>query len=189
MLNWLSVSTMRSTILLPNTLQDTQTRSIQLRVNVIPVEPAQQLIDRWPSLPEAVRVTSKQGRQLLVAARDQTVWTNELQSHCEERHETSLYDEGRYAITETKQLTSHLEDSDDIWLIPAIALQESVDDIYEESHQPSVPTKYRLECWECDRETKHRFDEFESLLCEDWSGQPIWECRVCGNPRYGPLPE
>ena len=82
-----------------------------------------------------------------------------------------------------------LENTDELWLVPAIALQESVDDVHEESHQPSVPTKHRLECWECERETEHRFDEFESLLSADWSGQPIWECRVCGTPRYGPLPE
>jgi len=37
-------------------------------------EPAVQLADRWPSLPEAVRVRSKEGEQLLAAACDRTVW-------------------------------------------------------------------------------------------------------------------
>jgi len=152
-------------------------------------EPAQQLTDRCPSLPEAVRVTSVEGRQLLAAARERTMWTDEPQSHYEVRHETFLYDEAGYAITEENQLTSQLEDPDDIWLVPAIALQDSVDDVHEESHQSSVPVKHRLECWECDRVTEHRFVEFESLPSEDWSGQPIWECRVCGTPRYGPQPE
>ena len=152
-------------------------------------EPAQQLTDRWPSLPEAVRVASVEGRQLLVAARELTMWTDEPQSHCEDRHGTFLYDEAGYAITEKNQLTSQLEYTDDLWLVPAIALQDSVDDVHEESHQSSVPSKHRMECWECDRETEHRFDEFESLPSADWSGQPIWECRVCGNPRYGPQPE
>ena len=152
-------------------------------------EPAQQLADRWPSLPEAVRVASVEGRQLLAAARDRTVWTDELQSPCEDRHETFLYDEAGYAIIEENQLTSQLENTDDLWLVPAIALQNSVDDVHKKNNQPSVPTKHRLECWECDRETEHRFDDFESLPSTDWSGQPIWECRVCGNPRYGPQPE
>jgi predicted nucleic acid-binding Zn ribbon protein len=152
-------------------------------------EPAKQLTDRWPSLPEAVRVTSERGRQLLAAARDRTVWTDEPQSPHEDRHETFLYGEAGYAITEENQFASQLEDPDDLWLVPAIALQDSVDDVHEESHQPSVPTKHRMGCWECDRETEHRFDEFESLPSEDWSGQPIWECRVCGNPRYGPQPK
>ena len=135
--------------------------------------PAAQLADRWPSLPEAVRVASVEGRQLLAAARDQTVWTDEPQSGCEERHGTFLYDEAGYGISETTQLTCKLETTDDLWLVPAIALQESVDDIYEESHQSSVPAKHRMECWECDRETEHRFDEVESLPSADWSGQPI----------------
>jgi hypothetical protein len=152
-------------------------------------EPAVQLADRWPSLPEAVQVTSEQGEQLLAAARDQTVWTDEPQSPREDRHGTFLYDEAGYAIIETNQLTSKLEKTDDVWLVPAIALQDSVDGVPEESHQSSVPSKHRMECWECDRETEHRFNEFESLPSEDWSGQPIWECRVCGNPRYGPQPE
>ena len=56
-------------------------------------EPAVQLADRWPSLPEAVRVTFAGGRQLLAAVRDRTVWTDKLQSRCEDRHETFLYGE------------------------------------------------------------------------------------------------
>ncbi|TQQ79176.1 hypothetical protein EGH24_12355 [Halonotius terrestris] len=151
-------------------------------------EPAQQLADRWPSLPEAVRVTSHEGQQLLAAVRDQTVWSDQPQSPREDRHGRFLYDEAGNAITETKQLTSLLGNIDDRWLVPAIALEDSVDDNHEESHRPSVPTKHRMKCWECDRETTHRFEEFESLPSEDWSGQPIWECGECGNPRYGPKP-
>jgi len=117
------------------------------------------------------------------------VWTDELQPRREDRHGTFLYDEAGYAITETKQLTSQLKNTDDLWLVPAIALRDSVDDVHAERHQPSVPTKHRMGCWECDRETEHRFDEFESLPSEQWSGQPIWQCRVCGTPRYGPHPE
>lgn len=84
---------------------------------------------------------------MLAAARDRTMWTNEPQSPREDRHGTFLYDEAGYAITETSQLTSKLEDPDDLWLVPAIALQDSVDDTHAESHQPSVPTKHRMECW------------------------------------------
>jgi len=56
-------------------------------------EPAQQLADRWPSLPEGVRVRSKEGEQLLAAAREQTTWTDEPQSLREDRHGAFLYDE------------------------------------------------------------------------------------------------
>ena len=160
-----------------------------LMIYDLDAEPAQQLADRWPSLPEAVRVTSHEGQQLLAAIRDQTIWTDQPQSSCEDRHGTFLYGEAGYAIAETNQLTSLLENTDEIWLVPAIALQDTVDNGHEERHRPSVPMKHHLECWECDRETEHRFEKFESLPSEGWSGQPIWECRECGSPRYGPQPE
>ena len=160
-----------------------------LMIYDLDAEPAKQLADRWPSLPEAVRVTSHEGQQLLAAIRDQTIWTDQPQSSCEDRHGTFLYGEAGYAIAETNQLTSLLENTDEIWLVPAIALQDTVDNGHEERHRPSVPMKHHLECWECDRETEHRFEKFESLPSEGWSGQPIWECRECGSPRYGPQPE
>ena len=159
-----------------------------LMIYDLDAEPAKQLADRWPSLPEAVRVTSHEGQQLLAAVRDQTLWSDQLQSSCEDRHGTFLYGEAGYAITDKNQLTSQLMTTDDLWLVPAIALQDTVDDGHEESHRPSVPMKHRMQCWGCDRETEHRFDEFEVLPSEDWSGQPIWECRECGSPRYGPQP-
>ena len=56
-------------------------------------EPAVQLADRWPSLPEAVRVTFAGGRQLLATARERTISTDKPQSRCEDRHETFLYGE------------------------------------------------------------------------------------------------
>jgi len=111
-------------------------------------KPAVQLADRWPSLPEAVEVTSEEGEQLLAAARYRTVWIDEPQSRRDDRHGTFLYDEAGCAITEKNHLTSQLENTGDLWLVPAIALQDSVDGVHEESHQPSVPMKHRMECWE-----------------------------------------
>ncbi len=55
-------------------------------------EPAQQLTDRWPSFPEAVRVASVEGRKLLATARERTMWTDVSESPREERHGTFLYD-------------------------------------------------------------------------------------------------
>ena len=159
-----------------------------LMIYDLDAEPAQQLSDRWPSLPEAVQVTSHEGQQLLAAVRDQTVWSDQPQSSCEDRHGRFLYGEAGNAITKENQLRGLLETPDDRWLVPAIALQDCVDDGHEASHRTSVPTIHRMKCWECDRETTHRFGEFESFPSEDWSGQPLWECRECGNPRYGPQP-
>jgi len=67
-------------------------------------EPAMQLLDRWPSLPEAVRVTFAEGRQLLATARERTISTDKPQSRCEDRHETFLYDEVR--LRSPRQISS-----------------------------------------------------------------------------------
>jgi len=48
-------------------------------------KPAVQLTDKWPSLPEAVRVTSESGEQLLTAARERTGQIESMQSPCEGR--------------------------------------------------------------------------------------------------------
>ena len=107
-------------------------------------------------LPEALRVTSEQGQQLLAAAHDRTVWTDEPQSPREDRHELFLYDEAGCAITEENRFTSKLEKIDELWLVPAIALQDSVDNTHTEGHQASVPTKHRMKCWMCDRGSVQR---------------------------------
>jgi hypothetical protein len=153
-------------------------------------KPAAQLTDRWPSLPEAVRVTSESGEQLLAAARERTGQTELTQSQREGAHTTFLYDEGGHDVCNENELTDLLESAgDDVWLVPAIALQRSVDDDHSENHQPSAPSKARLECRECGRMTEHQFQEFESLRDDEWSGQPMWECQVCQSPRHGPTPQ
>ncbi len=110
-------------------------------------KPAAQLTDKWPSLPEAVRFTSESGEQLLTAARERTGQTESTQSRREGTHTTFLYDEGGHDVSEESRLTGLLESAEnDIWLVPAIALQRSVDDNHSENRQPSVPSKTRLEC-------------------------------------------
>ena len=150
-------------------------------------EPAAQLVDKWPSLPEAVRATSESGEQLLTVARERTGQTELTQSHREGAYTTFLYDEGGHDVCDENGLTDLLESAgDDVWLVPAIALQRSVDDDHSENHQPSAPSKARLECLECGRMTEHEFQEFESLPDDEWPGQPMWECQGCQSPRHGP---
>ncbi|MCU4728641.1 biosurfactant protein 1, partial [Halapricum hydrolyticum] len=140
-------------------------------------EPATQLSDKWPSLPEAVRVTSEDGEQLLVAVRERTGQTELTQSQRKGAHTTFLYEEGGHGVRDEDRLTELLESAeDDVWLVPSIALQRSVDDDQSENRQPSVPSKTRLECRKCGRMTEHQFQEFESLPDDEWSGQPMWEC-------------
>jgi hypothetical protein len=50
----------------------------------------------------------------------------------------------------------------------------------------SVPTTQELDCQTCGRAADHQFKTHESVPDAAWTGQPIWECRVCGSARYGP---
>ncbi|WP_323174759.1 hypothetical protein [Natrialba sp. PRR66] len=153
-------------------------------------EPTAQLADKWPSLPEAVRATSKSGEQLLAAVRDRTGQTDSTHLRNEGAHTTFLYDEGGYDICVEGRLTALLESAEnDVWLVPAIALQRSVDDEHLEDRQPSAPSKTRLECRKCGRMTEHQFQELETVPNDEWSGQPMWNCQVCQSPRHGPDPE
>ena len=153
-------------------------------------EPAPQLVDQWPSLPSATRVTSECGNQLLATARERTAWTETTQSRHDGEHATFLYDETGSEVCTEARLASLREDADDdLWLVPAIALQESVDKTDTEQPRRERPNRTHLKCRECDRETKHRFREFEAVPDDEWTGQPMWECQRCGTPRYGPEPE
>ncbi|WP_224338444.1 hypothetical protein [Haloprofundus halobius] len=153
-------------------------------------EPATQLTEQWSSLPEAVRVTSESGEQLLAAARERTGRTESNQSRSDGAHTTFLYDEGGHNVREEDRLTDLLESAEnDVWLVPAIALQRTIIDEHSEDRQPSVPSRTHLECRKCGRKTEHQFQEFETVPDDEWSGQPMWECQVCQSPRHGPTPE
>ncbi|WP_255198930.1 hypothetical protein [Halorarius litoreus] len=153
-------------------------------------EPAPRLVDQWPSLPSATRVTSECGNQLLAAARERTAWTETTQSCHDGEHTTFLYEETGSGVHSEDRLASLREDADgDLWLVPAIAVQESVDKTDTEQPRRERPKRTHLECRECDRKTKHRFREFEAVPDDEWTGQPMWGCQRCGTPRYGPEPE
>ncbi|PGF14562.1 hypothetical protein CP556_20900 [Natrinema sp. CBA1119] len=150
-------------------------------------EPATQLAGRWPSLPSAARITSESGAQLLTAARERTTWTDTTQSRHDGEHATFLYDETGSGIHDEERLETLLEDADDdIWLVPAIALQRSVTDASTGNPRHESPNRESLECRECTRETEHRFLKCEDVPDDEWARQPMWECQVCGTPRYGP---
>jgi len=153
-------------------------------------EPAAQLAAQWPSLSSAARVTSERGEQLLATARERTAWRDTTQSRHGGEHATYLYDETGSGIRDEERLVTFREDADDdVWLVSAIALQRSVTDASTGSPRRENPNRKHLECRECDRETEHRFREFEDVPDDEWTGQPMWECQVCGTPRYGPEPE
>jgi hypothetical protein len=149
--------------------------------------PARQLAEQWPSLPDVVQVSSEEGERLLSAARDRTGWYGQGASERQEQTPMRLYDQRGNGIRDASRLTGVLDDADDtVWLVPAIALTESTGKAAAESQVSSVPTTQELDCQNCGRTTDHRFKTHESVPDEAWTGQPIWECRVCGSARYGP---
>ncbi|WP_128478938.1 biosurfactant protein 1 [Halorussus pelagicus] len=152
-------------------------------------EPASQLASKWPSLPKAVRITSNTGRQLLETARELAEWQDTTQSRHDGEHTTFLYDESGRGVHGENRLMTLLEDADDVWLVPAIALQQFIEETTTDSHQRRRPNRRHLECRECERDTRHRFLDFETVPDDEWSGQPMWECQVCSTPRYGPEPK
>ncbi len=149
--------------------------------------PARQLAEQWPSLPDAVQVSSEEGERLLSAARSRTEWHGQEASERPEQGPTRLYDQRGDGIRDASRLDAVLDDSDDaVWLVPAMSLTESTGEAGADQQESSVPTTQELECQTCGRATDHRFKTHESVPDEAWTGQPIWECRVCGSARYGP---
>ncbi|MFT4922264.1 MAG: hypothetical protein ACI8XM_001477 [Haloarculaceae archaeon] len=149
--------------------------------------PARQLAEQWPSLPDAVQVASAEGERHLSAARDRTGWHGQEALERQEQPPTRLYDQRGDGIRDASRLDAVLDDADDaVWLVPAIALTESAGEAAADRQASSVPTTQELDCQTCGRATDHRFKTHESVPDGAWTGQPIWECRVCGSARYGP---
>lgn len=149
--------------------------------------PATQLSDQWPSLPSTARVTSENGTQLLLTARERTVWG---ESHHGGEHATYFYDESGSSIWTEDRLETILEDADDdVWLVPAMGLHRSDEKSPISDDRCERPNRTYLECRACGCETQHRFLEFEKVPDDEWDGQPMWECQRCGSTRYGSEPD
>jgi len=149
--------------------------------------PARQLAEQWPSLPDAIQVSSGEGERLLSAARYRAGWHGQGASERQEQAPTRLYDQRGDGIRDASRLDAVLNGADDaVWLVPAMALTESTGEAAVDRQVSSVPTTQELDCQNCGRATDHRFKTHESVPVEAWTGHPIWECRVCGSARYGP---
>jgi hypothetical protein len=153
--------------------------------------PARQLVDKWPSLPDAVQRDSAEGEQLLAAARDRTGWIGQEAVEYQQRQTpTRLFDQRGNGIRDEARLKEIVDDGDDeLWLVPAIALTATTGERDSDNRPSPVPTTKRLDCQDCGRATDHQFETHESIPDETWTGQPIWECQICGTTRYGPAPE
>ncbi|GAA0682667.1 hypothetical protein ACFQDG_00160 [Natronoarchaeum mannanilyticum] len=151
--------------------------------------PARQLADQWPSLPDAVQADSTAGEQLLTAACDRTgCGAHEALEH--QQPPTRLYDQCGNAIRDESCLSEILDDTDEkAWLVPAIGLTKTAGEEKSDSQRSTVPTTDHLDCQKCGRTTDHQFKTYESIPDETWTGQPIWECKVCKTVRHGPVPK
>ncbi|PSP81369.1 hypothetical protein BRC88_02990 [Halobacteriales archaeon QS_4_69_225] len=149
--------------------------------------PARQLTEQWPSLPDAVQVSSEEGEQLLRAARDRDGWHGQEALRHQEQPLTRLYDLRGNGIHDESRLKAVLNNADNaVWLVPAVALAESTGEGATDRQVPSVPTAQELDCQDCGQATDHRFKTHESVPNEAWTGQPIWECQMCSTARHGP---
>jgi len=76
-------------------------------------------------------------------------------------------------IRDEARLGVVLDDADDpVWLVPAIALTESVREDGTESQVSSIPMKQQHDCQSRGRATDHRFKTHKSVPDEPWAGQP-----------------
>jgi len=152
-------------------------------------EPAPQLTKHWPTLPAAVEATSATADALLTAARERIAWEEDGRSERPQKVIPRVYDECGQGIGDESALDHTLDGGDHLWIVPAIAVETVPRETESTSGGAEIPTVTTLECQHCTRETEHRFSTRESIPDETWTGQPIWECQVCGIGRYGPAAE
>ncbi|WP_135665787.1 biosurfactant protein 1 [Halorhabdus rudnickae] len=152
-------------------------------------EPAPQLTEHWPTLPAAVEATSAAGDALLTAARERIAWEEDGRSERPQMEIPRVYDERGQGVGDESSLDHTLDGGDQLWIVPAIAVETMPRETESTSCGAEIPTVTTLECQHCTSEAEHRFSTRESIPDETWTGQPIWECQVCGTPRYGPAPE
>jgi len=132
-------------------------------------------------------VSSEEESSFFSAARDGAGWHEQGASERQEQAPRRLYDQHGDGIRDASRLNAVLDDADDaVWLVPAMALTESAREDKTNSQVSLVPTSQDLDCQACGRATDHQFKIHESVPAAAWTGQPIWECRVCGSARYGP---
>jgi len=141
--------------------------------------PARQLAEQWPSLPDAVQVSSAE-EGALSAARDRTGWhgRRKRRSVRSRPQRGSTTNVGTASATRRVLTRSSTTPTTRCGLVPAMALTESTGEAAADRQDSSVPTTQELDCQNCGRATDHRFKTHESVPDAAWTGQPIWECRV-----------
>ncbi|MBX0297209.1 hypothetical protein [Haloarcula nitratireducens] len=141
-------------------------------------EPASQLTDGWPFLPDIIRADRSVGQTLLDVADEQTDW---------ERPDTEprVFVEDGDGLTEYSQfeaLATRIEESEgEYWLVPGIVQEYSVGD--------PASLEHRYYCVECQEPAPHSYAGRDGFDSAPVTGREIWTCDVCDHPRFLDLEE
>lgn len=139
---------------------------------------------QWNDLPDVVRADSDAGARVLEQLQGRT--TSDAGEAVGE-HTTYLYDWTGSEVPDVASLSERRQsDESPLWLVPALGFRPVRQTEESRGRRVSTPRERSLDCRECDRETEHHFQTTEIVPDSEWSGQPIWECQVCGTARYGP---
>ncbi|MBV0926398.1 hypothetical protein KTS45_19505 [Halomicroarcula limicola] len=141
-------------------------------------EPAPQLTDGWPSLPDIVRADRAVGQTFLDTAVEQTDW------ECPDTKPRLFVEDGD-GLTEYSQfeaLAARIEEGEaEYWLVPGLIQEYSVGD--------PASLEHRHYCVGCQEPAPHSYAGRDGLDSAPMTGREIWTCDVCEHPRFLDLEE
>ncbi|WP_128081380.1 hypothetical protein [Haloferax sp. ATB1] len=146
---------------------------------------AEPLRTRCGHLPDVVPATGSRADGFVAKARSVSLWSA---SPSAESSFSRWYDAAGTQITEDSRRERLLSDSE-TWVVPAIALRQASADTSSSQSSSSSPTRQRLRCQSCGKQTPHWFDSRDDSPPAAWAGEPVWQCSVCRTPQYGPDPD
>jgi len=153
--------------------------------------PSTFLTDRWGDLPAATRIDTDTGERLLTRIQERSVQDGSDDGECDSVHDTYLYDEAGDGIRTLDQLESvQAAMIDPVWLIPAIALLPAspINKGFDRKSRREPMRGELLRCHSCGEQTVHLFVDYDSVPDPTYPDTPIWKCKRCSTPRFGPAP-
>lgn len=163
--------------------------------------PASTLTDSWGALPDVANATEDgDGKHLLETAIEKTWPDGESTVSPESSH---LYGPDGELIVErdaVEELRGSVDDDESLFVVSALHLTRGSSSTTKDrgaeqkrKRMEQATTRHRLHCGSCGEVCVHSFDDYDGVYSEeadgvDEQGQPIWECRTCGAPRFGPDP-
>ena len=100
---------------------------------------------------------------MLSAAHDRTEWEENGRSDRPQKEIPCVYDKRGQGIRVESPLERTLDGGDQLWIVPAIAVETVPSETGSTSARAEIPTLTVLECQHCRSETEPRFSIHESL--------------------------